>query len=314
MMYRRILVPLDGSSLAEAVLPYVTSLGLALGAEVQLLRVTHPSAAFLNDDESYVSADIYQLLLDADEQVASEYLRGVANGLRKVGLTVQTSVVYGPPAEVIIDAVRGVEDTMVMMTTHGRRGLARLAMGSVAEVVVRKTAVPVFLVRSLEEQRHALDSIIVPLDGSSTSEAVLPCIEALAPALNANVLLVRTLEHDDMPDATAYLASVAVRLRLAGIREVCTWVTPGPPDKAIEYLAELEQASFIAIATHGRSGLRRWLLGSVAEEVIHTAAVPTLVIRGAGETSLQRTPPDRTQSCGSPARSPGSKLSSASGR
>jgi nucleotide-binding universal stress UspA family protein len=126
--------------------------------------------------------------------------------------------------------------------------------------------------------------VVVPLDGSETAEAVVPVIESLAPALKCSVILVRVPAHDDVGNAMDYLTVVAERLRSAGVKDVHTRIRPGPPEDAIVELADREHASFIAMATHGRSGLRRWVFGSVTDRVVHTATVPTLVIR-AGEES-----------------------------
>jgi nucleotide-binding universal stress UspA family protein len=278
-MYKRILVPLDGSSLAEGILPYVHFLAPVLGAEVDLLRVTHPTAAFLNGGETYISGDLYQQIIDADTEAATDYLNVVAERVRAEGVKVQIEVVFDQPANAIIDAAHRAPDTLVMMTTHGRTGLGRFALGSVAELVVRESAAPVFLVRALEERPTTFESVLVPLDGSATSEAVLPCVEALAPVLKSSVYLVRIPTHEDVTDATDYLTAIAERLRAAGISEVHTRVRPGAPDEAIVDLAKRENVGFIAMATHGRSGLRRWVLGSVTDKVVHTTTAPMLIIR-----------------------------------
>jgi nucleotide-binding universal stress UspA family protein len=279
-MYKRILIPLDGSKRAERVLPYVLFLAPVIGAEVQFLRVAHPTAVFMDGMETYISAELYQQVLDADVQAASDYLEGVASQLRGAGIKANTEVVFAQPASAIIDAASAVKDTLVMMSTHGRTGLSRFALGSVAELVVRETATPVFLVRGLEDRPCTFDSILVPLDGSTTAEAVLPCVEAIAPALKSKVFLLRVPANEDASDACDYLAAIATRLRAAGIKAVHTAVRPGPPDEAILTMAERENVSFIAMATHGRSGVRRWVLGSVADRVLHMAPIPTLLVRG----------------------------------
>jgi nucleotide-binding universal stress UspA family protein len=173
-----------------------------------------------------------------------------------------------------------VKDTLVMMSTHGRTGLSRFALGSVAELVVREAATPVFLVRGLADHPCTFDSILVPLDGSTIAEAVLPCVEAIAPALKSKVFLLRVPANEDVTDARDYLTAIATRLRAAGIKDVHTSVRPGPADEAIIHTAERENVSFIAMATHGRSGVRRWVLGSIADRVLHTAPIPTLLVRG----------------------------------
>ncbi len=145
-MFRRILVPLDGSPLAEAILPQVTGLSHALGAEVILLRVALA--------HTFPGVDPIHL---ADEEVrvveeAEAYLATAAERLVREGVNAKTAVRYGQPAAEIIDHAAVEKADLVAMSTHGRSGLSRLVMGSVAEEVVRKAKIPVLLLRAREEQ------------------------------------------------------------------------------------------------------------------------------------------------------------------
>ena len=138
-MFKRIRVPLDGSALAEAILPQVTALAKSLGAEVLLLRVA--------------IAHVFPGADPTEEEVrvvrkAEEYVEALASNLGETGIHVRASVRYGKPAEEIIEHISANEVELVAMSTHGRRGLSRLVMGSVAEEVVRNTKVPVLLWRA----------------------------------------------------------------------------------------------------------------------------------------------------------------------
>jgi nucleotide-binding universal stress UspA family protein len=141
-MFKRIVVPLDGSPLAEAILPSATRLAAAVGAQVDLLRVAQApamatmSASYLADEEVRVT------------QEAEAYLAALQARLASDGAKVQTVVRYGHAATEIVDHVRSHGAGLVAMSTHGRSGLGRLVMGSVAEEVVRKVAVPVLLLRA----------------------------------------------------------------------------------------------------------------------------------------------------------------------
>ncbi len=142
-MYKKILVPLDGSEFAEAVLPHVRELALCTGAEIVLLRVAvrpmYTGAA--SEPPSTVAA------LNESDQEPAAYLERVAGELREQGLKVTTEVCTGPVAETILEYAEGVHADLVAMSTHGRSGLARWFIGSVADKVVRAAKLPVLLAR-----------------------------------------------------------------------------------------------------------------------------------------------------------------------
>jgi nucleotide-binding universal stress UspA family protein len=279
-MFSTVLVPLDGSTHAETVLPWVERLAPPLGAKVIVLRVVNLEQLPPSSSQIRVSTTLYEQWLALQTAEAEEYLAGIAPRLEAAGCQTTTQVAFGNTAGAIADVVdKAPDSTLVAMTTHGRTGLARVALGSVANEVVRAVEAPVLLVRPLAEQPQALDSILAPLDGSKIGEAVLPAVEAIARALPARVLLMlATDRHDAM--AAPYLEHVADRLKQSGIGEVSHRVLAGPPGEAILQAATEDRSSLIAMTTYGRSGVRRWVFGSVAEQVLHAATVPTLLVRG----------------------------------
>lgn len=309
-MYEQLLVPLDGSELAEKTLPYVEVLAPKLRAEVVLLRAVNIELLARYLPEGPLPPDVYQRVIDAETEAAADYLNGVAERLRSLGIATRVEVPLAPPASAILDAVAHARSTLITMATHGRTGLARFALGSVAELVVRGAEAPVLLVRALTEQPHALDPILVPLDGSPLAEVALPHAEALAVALAARVVLVRALDPAEAPevrtalkeagsaleplpdwvlththpavDAAGYLKQIDERLRTVGIRDVRYEVVLGPAAEAILAAVARHGAGLIVMATHGRTGLQRWVMGSVADRVLHTVTVPLLLVRGHG--------------------------------
>jgi nucleotide-binding universal stress UspA family protein len=147
--YHRVLVPLDGSPLAEAVLPFVSRLARPLGLEIALLRVV-PMVT-----PKIVQGGTRPIILDQGERLREEaeaYLRGVAAGLAADGFPVSTTVRTGEAAPEIVAGARECQADLIGMMTHGRTGLGRLFFGSVAEAVLRHAAVPVFVVRATEAQ------------------------------------------------------------------------------------------------------------------------------------------------------------------
>ena len=142
-MYQRILVPLDGSTLAEGVLPHVQALVKSLGAELVLLRVAFTHA--------FPGADPIQSQVTAVQE-AEDYVSRLAKRLREDGVRAEAKVRYGDPVEEILDHVTWDHIDLIAMATHGRTGLTRVVMGSVAEHVLRRTSVPMLLMRAVQPE------------------------------------------------------------------------------------------------------------------------------------------------------------------
>jgi nucleotide-binding universal stress UspA family protein len=156
-MYERILVPLDGSALAEQVLPYVEPLAERFGSTIILLRAAPPPGTIIAGTAAgagTVAGPIVDPtpLVEAEQQEAATYLEQVANRLRGRGLAVQCEEPVSPAGEAIAEQARRLRADLIAMTTHGRGGLARLVLGSVADKVMRSAPCPVLLVRASEER------------------------------------------------------------------------------------------------------------------------------------------------------------------
>jgi nucleotide-binding universal stress UspA family protein len=147
-VYKRALVPLDGSAVAEAIIPFILEIAGPLDMEVVLVRVVQPVPPTVIEGSRTVLLDD----VEARHADAVEYLAPIAVELRDKGVRVQTRVRRGQPAEEIVAAAREAGADLVAMTTHGRSGLGRLMFGSVAERVLRESDMPVFLMRATEAQ------------------------------------------------------------------------------------------------------------------------------------------------------------------
>jgi nucleotide-binding universal stress UspA family protein len=301
-MLERILVPLDGSPLAEGILAQLRPLLLRRDAEVMLLRVV----------PFPVSTRVYDTSLRAEAHLeAKRYLSDMEKLLADKGVRVRTASGEGAPAEEILDAAAREGATMIAMSTHGRSGIARWILGSVAEKVVRASKVPVLLMRSFAgapaapapKEERALKKILVPLDGSETSMAVLPHVAELAKLYDATAMLLYVEETVFYPPGSFAGAMVGLpvvpppepetprgggesalkyaidRLVSAGVRDVITLTSGGDPAVQILEFAARKMADAIAMATHGRTGLSRWVLGSVTEKVLRASPLPMLVVR-----------------------------------
>jgi nucleotide-binding universal stress UspA family protein len=298
------LVPLDGSKTAESALPYARALAERLDADVELLVVVD-----LGGISGSVSADEVAKLNDVQaSRKPDEYLTKVAKTFPQG--RARFRVERGTAASIIIDEAAADKDTLIIMASHGRSGIHRWLLGSVAEKVLRGTSNPLLLIRASEkapaEGQATLRSIVVPLDGSKLGElALAPALE-LARSLGTEVVLVRAYEFpatayyraDDFPSgAAAFIPSYAelveemsreareyldVKVKEISAREpvrVRAEIIEGPAAERIIDLARNAAGSLIAMSTHGRSGLKRWILGSVTEKVARHAESPVLIIR-----------------------------------
>ncbi|GIV98096.1 MAG: universal stress protein UspA [Herpetosiphonaceae bacterium] len=302
-MEQQILVPLDGSALAEAVLPPAAALARATGRALTLMRVIGPVIG--QDFLGFPSIRSDAHWMDAVAQARS-YLTSIANGLRATGLPVSFEIEEGKPAERIVTRIEhDPAISMVAMATHGRSGLQRWVLGSVAEKVLRASSKPLLLVRARENalpdrpESTALERILVPLDGSPFAEQALDEARRIAAATGATLLLlsvtqsfddllaenegvsrsrISTFLHDQQAQAIHYLTRVAEQLEGEGFR-VMTRVNTGDPARAILERSETNQTDLIVMATHGRGGIQRLWYGSVATRVIQAAQLPVLLIR-----------------------------------
>ncbi len=309
-MYTRILVPLDGSSVAEQVLPYVRVLGRALKTRVELLRVFEPVSASLADPSHGLYVD--RIFASMRDHVDS-YLERVAKSLREGGLTVSFTADEGSPAASIVREAELEPATLVVLCTHGRSGITRWFLGSTTDKVLHASTRPFLIVRSRKgqvfESTFKLKTILVPLDGSMLAEQVVPHAALLAKGLGLKVTLVRVtpsareyvlrfVEFAGYPfayvqdlvkradaEARDYLDRVREKLRQQGVLSVEGRVVHGQPAATIIDMAREVDDCLIAMSTHGSSGVDRWIRGSVTDRVVRHSADPVLVVRAEKETS-----------------------------
>ena len=296
-MYKRILVPLDGSKVAEQVLPYARYLARKLKIPVDLL-----GAVDLVGITSSIKTE-KALNLDAfisDSVRRSEaYLESISKTFP--GVAVGRTVSKGKPEEVVIEKAASDRETLIAMATHGRSGIDRWLLGSVAEKVLRGTTNPLLLIRATEHGKSdgeiTIATVVVALDGSPLAEKVLPHVTALANEMACKTMLLRTynlsdvmstfegyipnwnaLENEAKEEAMSYLDGKVRELKSQGLSEVSSRASEKEPAQEIIHVASEEPNSLIAMCTHGRSGVQRWVLGSVTEKVVRHSNNPVLVI------------------------------------
>jgi nucleotide-binding universal stress UspA family protein len=304
LRFRSILLPLDGSPFAEHAVPWAAAIARKARARLRLALV-HQSPPSPPVDQSGVR--LYTKIELALRKSEREYLRRVAVRIKAAGaMQLATVTLSGTPAPALADYAREVGADLVVMTTHGRGGLQRAWLGSVADRLVRSLEVPVLLIRPggtvLPEAR--LDEILVPLDGSRRAEAALPAALGMATLFRARLALIQAVEPvvmmADVPvafpqaldeeltdlrrrEAQDYLDDVAARLRASGVETHASAVIAGSAVAGIQAAAMSPGVGMIAVATQGHGGLRRLVLGSIADKLVRTGEVPVLVTRPRGK-------------------------------
>jgi len=311
-MFRSILVPLDGSPFGEHSLPLAMSLARRTGATLQLLNVLTPIATLYAEAPLFIDDQLEQRLRDRQVDAQQKYLDQVARRIEAVSpIKVVKLVDDGEIAPTIrAQAIRHKSD-LIVMTTHGRGLMGRFWLGSVADELVRESPVPVLLVRPTEEtvdltREPSVKHIMIPLDGSDLAEQMMPNAIAMGRFLDADFTLIRvvrpvgplvpageagtigfqvqamldrldTLQEQIVGEAREYLERKAAPLREAGLKVAVRVDLADQPATAILHDAVPPVIDLVALETHGRRGLSRLFLGSVADKVIRGAHVPVLV-------------------------------------
>jgi nucleotide-binding universal stress UspA family protein len=316
-MYTRILTPLDGSDLSEQVIPYARALASRLSLPLTLLMAIEP-------EHPTIGQSLNPLLHSHETEEhradhAQGYLSSVASRMQDASLRTETLVPRGEPASAIVEDAGRDPGTLIAMSSHGRSGFARWWMGSVADKVLHLADNPLLITRSQPHPVSAAeiepDRVIVSLDGSDVAEEVLPHVAFIASRMGIPVDLVHvTMSEAEyyqsmsmglrvlpprLPSfrsyaervtgaAEDYVAGVKRRLHQEGVATVQERLLQGSPADCIVDAATANPHNLVAMTTHGRSGVGRMILGSVAERVVRHSSCPVLLVRAGhhGEVPL----------------------------
>jgi nucleotide-binding universal stress UspA family protein len=291
-MWGKILVPLDGSNLAELALPYAEELAAAFSSELVLLYVSEPA------ESQY-------------RHMHKLYMEEVAGRMRNRVKKVNPVVLTGKSAEEIIGYAEKNDVGLIIITSHGRSGILSWATGSVTSKVLHAARVPLLLIRATRPprkvlQKHLLERILLPLDGSAAGEAAVPYAQEIMVRLGSEVILfgvvpagqhIRTvggLDYILYPEEQLGVFKTEARENLDKVyrqlkgREGTVRIELKVGDKSgdiareIINFAEENEVSLIAISSHGHSGIERWVFGSIANRVVQASEVPVLMVRAVG--------------------------------
>ena len=303
--YRRILVPVDFSAEASRALRYGCALARQHQAQLYLIHVVQDLVPIGIGGGGIAASSAAQYVSEVEES-AGEALSHVPSPSWTEGLTVLRQTMIGSPGDRIVEFAKTNDIDLVCLGTHGRGGLKRLFLGSVAEKVVQHAHCKVLVVRTrerefvtAENESPALRRILVPIDFSETSHAALEEAADLASRFDAELHLLHVVEnnsasvseialaypifqsyiHDLVKTAAAQMDGLRLPASIARVPERKV-VVGAPIDRINDYAAE-HDIDLIVMGTHGRTGPSHWLMGSVAERVVRSAPCPVLVSRPA---------------------------------
>jgi nucleotide-binding universal stress UspA family protein len=301
---KNIMVPLDGSETAERALAHAAALAHAFDARIILARVPETMVVPVMSGAVWVTEEVETK--EATGQAGS-YLAELMERPELKSLTVDAATPAHPVTEGLLKAIEEHSVDLVVMTTHGYSGFKRFVFGSVGDKLLRVAPAPVYLIRESEEHapKPRFRRVLVPLDGSELAEQALESAELLCHATGAALTLVQvpTIPSyvtsipetsgwipkylgEQTADATTYLQGIASRLADEGmpVEIDVEVVTAGRVSDGILSSAHEHEADVIVMCTHGRTGLGRWVFGSVADQVLREADRPVWLARASDDT------------------------------
>jgi len=296
-MYRRIMVPLDGSRFAESALPLALSVSRRIGAPLSLVTVQEPIPSFAYDEWE-----------NAAEDWSRSYLNGVVERVRPLaGDDVSATLLSGHVVDALEEEAKAQGVDLVVMATHGRGAFSRAWLGSVADAFIHHASRPILLVRPEEtdgdvklDAEPSIGRMLIPLDGTELSESVLQHAVDFGALFSAAFHLVRIVPYpmqfsspylphtmqvnqqfvaEAKQAAADYLDGHAERLQARGLTAETAVVVVAQPGHGILVEAVDSRSDLVAMATHGRAGLTRAILGSTADKVVRGTHVPVLLYR-----------------------------------
>jgi nucleotide-binding universal stress UspA family protein len=308
-MVTNILVPVDGSTFSEHALPAAVDLARRAGAQLHIVQVHEPMQAHAYPEGLTLYDERWDDSLRTQEQ---EYMRALALRCEeRAGISPRTELLEGTITNALASYIAETDIDLIVMTTHGRGGISRAWVGSTADALVRRAAIPILLIRPKEEainwDRTAVPRhILIPLDGSALSESVIEHALTFGRLTDARYTLLRVVlpipfvmapsatvpvfdetgAHRSQAEADVYLAKTAERLRESGVKVDTDAVIHTTPALGVLDYAATHGVDAIAMATRGRGGWSRVALGSVADKVMRGSSMPTLLYRPGARPSL----------------------------
>jgi len=302
-MFGPILVPLDGSQLAECVLPHSVAIASPFDAEIILLRM-------LDKSQAGTSAQLFDMLnWQINKTKATLYLEKTRSRLEEVRIRARAAVLEGLVAEGITEYAQSQGMKLIILSSHGHTGLSKWGISSTAQKIILSASTSVLIVRAYQHDIRAAvlseipvyQRILVPLDGSQRAENVLPVVTQLAHFHNSQIHLVHAVQTPEMArqmppvredidlsnrvvarnqeEASHYLEQMKVRSTLEGIAVETHLLTSDNAAVALHQLAEQEHIDMVALSAHGYTGNQQWPYGGMVNNFILYGKVPLLIVQ-----------------------------------
>ena len=285
-MYDQILFPTDGSEPAESILEYALQIASEHEATLHVLNVVDTSQDSRSGMQDYVD--------DALEQDGTEIVNEAAQRATERGIDVVSEVLHGDPYEAIVEysTQSGIE--LMMMPTHGRRGLQRFLLGSVTERLINTADVPVIAVNpGTQPLTYPSQELLVPTDGSRGSELAVSEGVALANATGATLHVLHVVETGSLgPDvrslvkdeelttrADEIIADAIETAEAATVDSIESEIEFGVPSKEIRNYIDAHDIDFAILGTHGKTDFSRYMMGGVSAKIVRTSPVPVMWVR-----------------------------------
>jgi len=291
-MFDTILVPLDGSQLAECVLPHVVAIAHSFDAEITLLRM-------LEKNQAGTSAQLFDLLnWQINKTKASLYLEKIKVRFQESSIQARTAVMEGLVAEGITEYAQNQEMKLIILSSHGRNGLTQWGISSISQKIILSAQTSLLIVRAHQYGVHSgelsetlvYQRILVPLDGSQRAENVLPIVTQLAQFHKSQIHLVQVIQTPEMArqmppapedidlsnrvvtrnrdEGERYLEQLKSRSYLEGIAVQTHLITSDNAAVALHQLGEQEHVDLVMLSAHGYSGNHQWPYGSIVNNFI----------------------------------------------
>ena len=311
-MFNHILVPLDGSTLAESVFPHVTAIATAMNARITLMHVLERSQSKIGN------LPIDPVGWHMQKHESQLYMEQSAERLQETGLATTYTIVEGNPAESIIEYARSNEVDLIILSTHGRTGLSGWNVSSVVQKILLRSFKSILLVRaygSVVEPESGYKRLFIGTDGSARAEYILPTAVHLAQFYNSELIigtvvqkpqtaqrlplsekeikLIDQLTAKNEKAATHYLEQLVTPFSLKGLTVTTRIVVAENVISTLYDMVEESQADLVMLVAHGQSGERRWAYGSITTSLIAYGSTPLLIVQDLSENDVPPTHAER---------------------
>lgn len=306
-MLEHILLPLDGSALAERVLPHAVALTEAFGSKLTLLRVVYQEQ----------DANCHSIVNPMDWQMrkteAESYLRSVQKRLKEVEIDSEIQIIEGKPAQQIIEFAKHNDVQLIVMSSHGSSGVSEWNINSIVQKVLLRALMPVMIIRAYQQVSEDLrgltyKKILLPLDGSKRAECILPLAESICAVQNSKIILAHIVEEPSLPrqtplseenqalidmlkainleDAEKYMSQLKEQLNEEYVDMIIE--SSKKPTISLHNIVDKEEVDLVLLSAHGYSGDNFWPYGKITLNFIAYGTTPLIIVQDLSRDEVRK--------------------------